>query len=320
MSGFDVHLMLKDQVSDWPHIGSITLINAQGKLFNFSRFWPLPNIDVTDREFYRVLKSDSQLTSFMGPPVRNRATGSWTIHLVRKVTGPNGEFLGLVLGAMEMEYLEQYFETVVHGGPSTIWLFRDDGVLLASHPAADPNNARAHADAGWRGTLLAQTKAGEAPHVVTVDGEDRLIVAQQLPHYPFVVAASTTIAAALAEWRSASIYIASAAVLLILVIGAIVVLGVRQLRSYEVLVRARAESDQRIALDAAINDMSQGLLMFDAAERIVVCNRRYIEMYGLSPDVVKPGLGIRDLLVHRKERGSFTGDVDQYHRELVAGL
>ena len=81
MSGFDVHLMLKDQVSGWPHIGSITLINAQGKLFNFSRFWPLPNIDVTDREFYRVLKSDAQLTSFMGSPVRNRATGSWTIHL-----------------------------------------------------------------------------------------------------------------------------------------------------------------------------------------------------------------------------------------------
>jgi diguanylate cyclase (GGDEF)-like protein/PAS domain S-box-containing protein len=320
MSGRDVHLMLKDKVAGRPHIGAITLINSQGKLFNFSRFWPPPDIDVTDRDFYRALATDARLTSFMGEPVRNRATGSWTIHLVRKVTGPNGEFLGLVLGAMEMEYLEQYFETVVHGGPSTIWLFRDDGVLLASHPVADPNNARVHADAGWRANLLAQTKAGEAPHVVTVDGEDRLVVAQQLPHYPFVVAASTTIAAALAEWRSASIYIASAAVLLILVIGAIVVLGVRQLRSYEVLVRARAESDQRVALDAAINDMSQGLLMFDAAERIVVCNRRYIEMYGLSPDVVKPGLGIRDLLVHRKERGSFTGDVDQYHRELVAGL
>src|SRR5215472_2534669 len=49
MSGHDVHQMLKEKVSGWPHIGSITLINAQGKLFNFSRFWPLPDIDVTDR-------------------------------------------------------------------------------------------------------------------------------------------------------------------------------------------------------------------------------------------------------------------------------
>jgi len=99
MSGHEVHLMLKERVAGWPHVGSITLINSQGKLFNFSRFWPLPNIDVTDREFFKVLKSDAQLTSFMGAPVRNRATDTWTIHLVRKVAGPNGEFLGLVLGA-----------------------------------------------------------------------------------------------------------------------------------------------------------------------------------------------------------------------------
>src|SRR5262245_58045839 len=90
MSGFDAHLTLRDKLTGWPHIGSLTLINARGKLFNFSRFWPLPNIDVTDREFFRALKSDPQLNSFMGEPVRNRATGSWTIHLVRKVAGPDG--------------------------------------------------------------------------------------------------------------------------------------------------------------------------------------------------------------------------------------
>ena len=162
MSGHDVHSMLKDKVSGWPHIGAITLINSQGKLFNFSRFWPLPNIDVTDRDFYRALKSDARLRSFMGEPVRNRATGSWTIHLVRKVAGPDGEFLGLVLGAMEMAYLEQYFETIVHGASSTIRLFRDDGVLLASHPPADPTVARAHANSSWLPDLLAQTKTARS--------------------------------------------------------------------------------------------------------------------------------------------------------------
>src|SRR5262245_28269396 len=145
MSGHDVHLMLKEKVSGWPHIGSITFINARGKLFNFSRFWPLPDIDVTDREFYQALKLDRQLSSFMGAPVRNRATGSWTIHLVRKVAGPNGEFLGLVLGAMEMSYFDRYFGTVVLGGGGRIRLFRDDGVLLASYPPIDPETARGFA-------------------------------------------------------------------------------------------------------------------------------------------------------------------------------
>ena len=39
----------------------------------------------------------------------------------------------------------------------------------------------------------------------------------------------------------------------------------------------------------AINNMSQGLCMFDGNERLVVCNRRYMQMYNLSADIVTPG-------------------------------
>ena len=37
-------------------------------------------------------------------------------------------------------------------------------------------------------------------------------------------------------------------------------------------------------LDAALNNMSQGLVMFDSSARLVVCNKRYLEMFGLSPE------------------------------------
>src|SRR5207244_1941182 len=48
MSGHDIHLFLKEKALGWPHVGSLTLINAKGTLFNFSRSWPLPKIEVTD--------------------------------------------------------------------------------------------------------------------------------------------------------------------------------------------------------------------------------------------------------------------------------
>src|SRR5690242_10000365 len=48
----------------------------------------------------------------------------------------------------------------------------------------------------------------------------------------------------------------------------------------------------RIALD----NMSQGLCMFDGDERLVVCNQRYLEMYGMSPEVVRPGITLTELL------------------------
>ena len=58
--------------------------------------------------------------------------------------------------------------------------------------------------------------------------------------------------------------------------------------------------------------MTQGLLLYDSSGRIVIYNQRYLEMYGLSPDVVKPGRSFRDLIEHRKQTGSFEGDVDEF--------
>ena len=58
-------------------------------------------------------------------------------------------------------------------------------------------------------------------------------------------------------------------------------------------------------LATALDNMSQGLNMFDAQARIVLVNRRYLEMYKLSPDIVKPGCTLRQLIEHRKETGLF---------------
>ena len=70
----------------------------------------------------------------------------------------------------------------------------------------------------------------------------------------------------------------------------------------------------------ALDNMSQGLVMFDAQSRIVVMNHRYIDMYALSPEVVKPGITLRQLIQHRKDTGLFTGDVDSYCEKIIAGM
>jgi diguanylate cyclase (GGDEF)-like protein/PAS domain S-box-containing protein len=74
---------------------------------------------------------------------------------------------------------------------------------------------------------------------------------------------------------------------------------------------------QNVLFDAAINNMTQGLNMFDSAGRLLLTNQRYLEMYGLSPEVVKPGCSLRELVEHRIERGSFRGiDPERYVADL----
>jgi diguanylate cyclase (GGDEF)-like protein len=74
---------------------------------------------------------------------------------------------------------------------------------------------------------------------------------------------------------------------------------------------------QNLRFDAALNNMSQALLMFDSSARLVISNHRYAEMYGLSADMAKPGCPLRDLLEHRRESGTFSDDPDRYIENLM---
>ena len=66
--------------------------------------------------------------------------------------------------------------------------------------------------------------------------------------------------------------------------------------------RLKQQNDQ---LDAALNNMTHGLVMFDADQRLVVCNQRYIEMYRLTPEQSKPGTTMREILQHRLANGCY---------------
>jgi methyl-accepting chemotaxis protein len=77
---------------------------------------------------------------------------------------------------------------------------------------------------------------------------------------------------------------------------------------------------QNVRMRVALNNMSQGLCMFDRNERLVVCNRRYMEMYKLTDDIAKPGRSLADLLEFRIASGNFSRDPDEYRQELRTAM
>src|SRR5271169_4489878 len=70
----------------------------------------------------------------------------------------------------------------------------------------------------------------------------------------------------------------------------------------------------------AIDSMAQGLCMFDASERLVVCNSRYYEMYGLTPADVKPGSTLSEVLAKRVAKGTFSRDPQEYRKEFLTAV
>ena len=79
-------------------------------------------------------------------------------------------------------------------------------------------------------------------------------------------------------------------------------------------------SEQNARLDGALNNMVQGLCMFDAENSLLVWNERYRKMYGIDPNDIWCGCTIRDLLDARIKAGTFPFDPERYDTELRAAL
>jgi len=76
---------------------------------------------------------------------------------------------------------------------------------------------------------------------------------------------------------------------------------------------------QNLQLDAALNNMVQGLAMFDAGHRVVIANDRYAQMYDLTPEQVNPGTTLREVLQYRVAKGHYPGSsVDEVLNAILS--
>jgi diguanylate cyclase (GGDEF)-like protein/PAS domain S-box-containing protein len=80
--------------------------------------------------------------------------------------------------------------------------------------------------------------------------------------------------------------------------------------------KLRAQNER---FTAAVENMSHGLAMFDPEERLIICNRRYIQMFGMAPEAVSTGTSYFDILRHSIEMGAASQTLDELytHRRSV---
>jgi methyl-accepting chemotaxis protein len=70
--------------------------------------------------------------------------------------------------------------------------------------------------------------------------------------------------------------------------------------------------EQSGLVSAALENMSQGVTMFDASARLVLINDRYRELYGLTDEQARPGISLRELYQQRAAAGTFADDLDSH--------
>jgi diguanylate cyclase (GGDEF)-like protein/PAS domain S-box-containing protein len=319
MSTLDGHVKLKSELGVLSYIGDVDIFDSEGKLINSSSAWPLPAVSIAERNYFKTFKSNPQSTVKLTKPVRSYFTGSWTTVIAHRLNGPDGVFLGVMARRIDPANFEKFLASVTLGKGAAISMLHRDGMMLARYPHAEAMIGQNFKTAPLLSKVLAeggrQTLRLQSP----VDNQDRIGSAAELSHFPIVIVATTTTSAALADWRMQTRFLIAAAASSALVIAFILFQISRQ------ITRQNQESQQRLKsekqrLDTALNNMTQGLVLYDASARIVICNQRYLDMYRLSTDVVKPGCHFYDLIRHRQETGSFGGDVDAFCSNIMRNV
>jgi diguanylate cyclase (GGDEF)-like protein len=117
-------------------------------------------------------------------------------------------------------------------------------------------------------------------------------------------------------WRAAWTALASVAISL----AAFFAFRKYPLRALDRTVGQLEDNNRRF--DAALTNMSQGLCIFDAENRLTVCNDRYRLMYRLSTSQAAVGISFPDLLAQRQLQGTFPRDLEvgPYVDDVVAQL
>ncbi|MBI5260460.1 MAG: EAL domain-containing protein [Bradyrhizobium sp.] len=322
MSRPEVYYALKSKAGPTSYLGNIAIYDANGDLINWSGPSPLPKISITDRVYYQRFKSDPHVEPVLTESALSHLSKKWTTIIARRLSGRDGVLLGVMTRRIEPESFERYFASVALPGATSISLQDHSGKLIARYPHAPelvgrpPRNIKDM-------PLLQQIIADGRRHTLRInspiDHQDRLISGAPLGAVPIVVIATNTESAALADWREQTRSLVVIAVLSAAGVALILYLVIRQINRQNLEAQRRLEAE-RLRLDTALNNMTHGLIFYDASGRMVTCNRRYIDMYNLSADVVKPGCRFQDVMQHRKDRGSFNGNVEEFCSLVMKGV
>jgi diguanylate cyclase (GGDEF)-like protein len=284
-----------------PQVFNIAIADDRGQVLVSTAAWPTPDVNVADRDYFNDARARSDNGLSTSVPIDNRINGTRTIVFARRLEGPSGNFLGIVYASVNSKYFEDIYGSTQSVRSLLFSLVRQDGTILFRHPDGGEFAGRElSAKPAWLDSIARGVDGFRI--IGQSDGLVRFVSVRPVPGYPLFVNISVTESAALAGWlrRSATIGIGSAALFLcsLFLLFAIT----RQVRCLSDSEASLTQKSQQ--LDAALNNMPQGLAMFDGQQRLVVCNSHYFEMYGFPPELTRPGTSLRALLEARVARGN----------------
>lgn len=254
-------------------VRAIWITDHNGRMIHDSDRGAL-GIDLSKRDYFRHHRGNPSSGFHIGDPVRSVTVGSWFVSASYPVRSADGEFLGVVVAAVDAQRFANYWQLPGLDRDGSIALFRDDSVLLMRSPHVENDIGKAYRHTpAWR-ELVPGRENGVYRATSSIDGTARIFGFGRVPDYPrllvFVGIAERPL---LSAWRRlAAISIGSFLVVAGVVIAMAVVL-LRQLQM-RILSQKRASELARYPLQnrnpvMSVSRSGERRFMNDAARQLI---------------------------------------------------
>jgi diguanylate cyclase (GGDEF)-like protein/PAS domain S-box-containing protein len=307
LSDKDTNKILLERLSRLRQAEFIALVDKNGSLVSTTRQWPSPKVDLSDRDYFQYFKNNDDKGVYISNSLFDRIKGLHVIVFSKRINGANNTFLGVALAAVRLTYFQSIYKSIASMRDQYFLFLHRDGAVIVRYPDLTERAGEKPPVASPYHRLVSQG-GGHYRSQSFFDGEARLVSVRPLRDYPLVVDIAESETAALATWRRQAITLGIGA-LLVMLCSAFLLRALskqfhRVATSEAAVIKKSKDLEQTNALlqsaqtqtDAALNNMSQGLVMFDSENRLIVCNQRYLEMYGLSAEAFRPGRTLQEVI------------------------
>ncbi|UGA43264.1 ATP-binding protein [Bradyrhizobium quebecense] len=197
-----LHERLRRVADTLPQVKSIWVFDANGHALVNSLVQPAPDIDFSDRDYFRI-HMERDIGTYIGEVLTPRAPyqGSRFFSVGRRRNNEDGSFGGVIQASVLPEYFENFYAKIGREPGSFLALIRTDGSILAHFPVID-HDARFEPSGPLGRQVVANPETGGMTIRSPADGIERRMRYQRLAEYPIYVSAGLETSAIQARWIS----------------------------------------------------------------------------------------------------------------------
>jgi signal transduction histidine kinase len=191
---------LRERLKNLPQANSFSLLKPDGRMFLTSRQqWP-SDVSMADRDYFRHFVEHDDISPFISVPVESRVTGTPTAYIARRINSPEHTFLGLAVGAIDLQYIANFYRAIGLPPGETVTLLRRDGLVLVRYPdTTDQVGKRMASASPWYSLVAGNGGTYRSPGFLSAI--PAVVSVRPLPAWPLVIDVSMMEPVALAKWR-----------------------------------------------------------------------------------------------------------------------